>query len=333
LSTGVTVVIVNYNAGSALLRCLAALRRQTLPHVVLVVDNASRDGSIRAAFDAFPTVRMLPLRHNVGFGRAVNLAARRIGSDQVMVTLNPDTIPDEDFLAQLVARLTADPELAAAAGTLVFTRTPDIIASAGVRVHRNGVALDHRLGERLDRIAPPEPVFGASGGAAAYRVSAFRDAGGFAEPFFLYLEDVDLSWRLRLRGWSAVSVPAAVARHDYSAASGEGSPLKRRLLARNRIWTLARCLPRTLWLRDRRQILAFDVVAMAYGLSRFDRAATRGRIEGIAALPARLHERRSIQAATVVAPEDIGSWIHPAIAPRELLRLRSLTGRLAARHA
>jgi GT2 family glycosyltransferase len=329
MSPKVSVVIVNHNAGDALPRCLSALRRQTLRHEVLVVDNASCDSSSREAFESFPETTFLPLRHNVGFSRAVNLGARRLTADGVMVTLNPDTIPDDHFLESLVDPLLTNPEVAATAGTLVFTSAPDVIASAGVCVHRNGVALDYRLGERLDRDSPAEPVFGVSGGAAAYRTSAFRTVGGFAEPFFLYLEDVDLSWRMRLQGWNAVSVPSAVARHDYSATSGEGSDLKRRLLARNRIWTLARCLPELIWARDRRQILAFDVLAMLHGLMRLDGATIRGRIEGIAALPARLCERRPIQQAAVVEPEELSRWIMPPVAPRELLRLRKLTGQLA----
>src|SRR5206468_12688963 len=122
-----------------------------------------------------------------------------------------------------------------------------------------------RLGERVTQAGEPLPVFGASGGAAAYRLDVFREIGGFCEPFFLYLEDVDFAWRLRLHGWEAVWAPAARATHVYSASAGEGSPLKRRLQARNRIWTLARCLPSEMWVRDWRAILAFDVGAVGYG--------------------------------------------------------------------
>jgi GT2 family glycosyltransferase len=324
-----TVVIVNFNAGDDLLRCLAALRAQTVPHPILIMDNASSDDSTRRAYDKYRDIRIVPLRRNLGFARAVNLAAARIAETaDVMVTLNPDTIPREDFLEQLISPLGDNASLAATAGTLVFTSEPDIIASAGIRVHRNGVALDARLGERIED-GDPVPVFGASGGAAAYRLDTFRALGGYCEPFFLYLEDVDLAWRMRLQGKETLSVPAAIASHRYSRAAGEGSPLKRRLLARNRLWTMARCLPASAWRRDWMHILAFDALAASHALMTRDAAAARGRLEGVAGLLLRMHERRAIQ-QSATAGTSVVEWLAEPIRPTELLRLRRLTKRLAS---
>jgi GT2 family glycosyltransferase len=330
----VAVVLVNYNGAEHLPACLAALAAQSVAHRTLVVDNASRDGSARSAHAAFPDVAFIPLRRNVGFARAVNLAAERLeGSADVLVTLNPDTVPAPEFLEQLLVPLHADPEVASVAGTLVFASRPDVIASAGIVVHRNGVALDARLGE--PRPAPgsdPEAVFGASGGAAAFRLAAFRAVGGFPEAFFMYLEDVDLAWRLRAAGWRAVWAPGALATHAYSATAREGSPFKRRLLARNRLWTLARCLPREAWARDWRSIVWFDIVASVASLVYGDWAALRGRVEGILGLPLRLSERTKViqQASTCRSWALLDPWIAPPISIRRLLRLRRMTARLAA---
>ena len=333
-ATRVTVVLVNYNGGPHLQRCLAALERQTLPHDTLVLDNASQDGSARSACDAFSAVAFVPLRRNVGFARAVNLAAARVvDRADVLVTLNPDTVPAPGFLAALVAPIGADPRVASVAGTLVFASAPHIIASAGIVVHRNGVALDARLGEpRPAPATPAEPVFGASGGAAAFRLGAFLEAGGFAEAFFMYLEDVDLAWRLRARGWDAVWAPGALATHAYSASSGEGSPLKRRLLARNRIWTLARGLPKEAWARDWRSIVLFDIVALVTSVIGGDWPALRGRVEGLVGLPLRLLERTKTRpdACNERDWEAHEPWIVPAVGFRRLLQLRRLTARLAA---
>lgn len=326
----VTIVIVNYNGGRSILDCLGALARQSVKHHIVVIDNASTDGSPHAIHSAFPTVSILPLRRNVGFARAVNIAASRIEHDGAMITLNPDTLPRPGFVESLVKPLAEEPPLGSTAGTLVFSSNPAIIASAGIRVHRNGVALDEGLGERLDSAADDvRPVFGASGGAAAFRLSAFRAVGGLCEPFFLYLEDVDLAWRLRLRGWHCVNVPWAVATHDYSSSAGEGSSFKRRLLARNRIWTLARCLPKEIWIRDRAAIVAFDLLAVGYGTLTFDTASLQGRAAAIAKLPLRLHERRHIHGASNVDATTIADWIQPEISPRRLRELRRLTGSLA----
>lgn len=325
----VSVAIVNYNGGRTILPCLTALSGQLDPHEILIVDNASSDGSVRLIHDTFPTARIIPLRRNLGFARAVNIAAARVEHDGALIALNPDTIPGAGFVEALVRPLEDNPRIGSTAGTLVFSSDPTTIASAGISVHRNGVALDDRLGQRLGDRTAVCPVFGASGGAAAYRLSAFRDAGGFCDAFFLYLEDVDLAWRLRLRGWDSVNVSSAVATHDYSSSSGEGSAFKRRLLARNRIWTLARCLPKELWIRDRAAILAFDLLAAGHGTITCDTASLRGRIAALAGLPRRLRERNTIQSASSVAVADIDRWIQPAVSPHRLLALRRLTGSLA----
>ena len=329
----VVIVVVNYNGRGHLATCLASLAEQTRPHRVLVIDNASSDGSARAARQLFPAVSFIPLRTNVGFARAVNVAASRIGADaDVLVTLNPDTRAEPDFLARLVGPLEHDARLGSVAGTLVFATRPEVVASAGIDVHRNGVALDARLGERRpagDLVAVP--VFGASGGAAAYRLSAFREVGGFPEPFFLYLEDVDLAWRLRMAGWDAVWAPGAVAAHAYSASAKEGSALKRRLLARNRLWTLARCLPGDFWASDWRSIVWYDALAFAWSVVTRDWAATRGRLEGLALLPVRLAERTKTSSLASTDWRTLDIWIKPPVSIVRLRQLRALTAQLAQR--
>ena len=324
----VTAVIVNYNGARYLERGIASLLDQSLRPHIMVVDNASTDGSARAVFERFPEVEIVPLRRNRGFARAVNLAARRTRSP-VLVLLNLDAVAEHEFVERLTAPVFKRPEIGSAAGTLVFERAPTTVASAGIAVHSNGVAIDTSLGEPLQRETEPAPVFGASGGAAALRRSAFLDAGGFPEAFFLYLEDVDLAWRLRLLGWESLCVPSAVARHAYSASAGEGSPFKRRLLARNRLWTIARVWPDELLHAGASSIAAHDVLALAHGVVTVDRAALRGRAEGLAGLPLRLCERRGIQRGRVAAPADLAGWVRPSLSPRKLLELRRLTRRLA----
>lgn len=327
----ITIVIVNFNGGRSILRCLDALTAQAKASDILVIDNASSDGSARRIHAAFPDIRLLPLRRNVGFARAVNIAADTVEHDGSIIVLNPDTVPGYGFVVSLVEPLVHDPRLGSTAGTLVFSTNPAVVASAGIRVHRNGVAIDAGLGTRLDDNPNTiVPVFGASGGAAAYRLRAFREAGGFCESFFLYLEDVDLAWRLRLLGWKCVNVRAAIATHDYSSSAGEGSAFKRRLLARNRIWALARCLPREIWTRDRAAILAFDLLAAGHGTATLDTASLHGRAAAIAGLPWRLRERQSIQARSGDGAESIAPWILPAISPRRLTSLRRLTRSLAS---
>jgi GT2 family glycosyltransferase len=329
LAAEVTAIIVNYNGAQHLERSITSLLGQSLRPHILVVDNASTDGSAAAAFKRFPEVEFLPLRRNTGFARAINTAMLHTTSP-VIVLLNLDAEAEPEFVERLTTPLFARPGLGSVAGTLVFARDPDTVASAGIAVHRNGVAIDAGLGEPVRREIEPTPVFGASGGAAALRRTAFLEAGGLPEPFFLYLEDVDLAWRLRLLGWESVWAPGAVARHAYSASAGEGSPFKRRLLARNRLWTIARVWPDEVLRDGAAAITMHDVLALAYSAATLDRAALWGRAEGIAGLPFRLCERRDIQRKRVAEPAALEGWVRPSLTPRRLLELRRLTQRLAA---
>jgi GT2 family glycosyltransferase len=326
----IDVIIVNYRSGDMLLRCLEALQKQTRAHRVQIVDNASGDGSPRQIVDAFPHVSMLPLRRNTGFARAVNIAAKR-SSAGIIVTLNPDTIPAETFIEEISRPFQDSPNLASVAGTLLFESHPDIIASAGIEVHRNGVAIDSRLGQSHAPSRGFEPVFGPSAGAAAYSREAFLEVGGLAEPLFMYLEDVDLAWRLRLGGYESVWSRGATVLHSYSASSGEGSDFKRRLLARNRLWTLIRCLPDEIWHRDKLRILGYDSLALAHSVATLDWPALTGRASGYLGMLPRLVERDRIQSKTRADIAFIDSWIRPEISPLRLRYLRRMTGRLATR--
>jgi GT2 family glycosyltransferase len=319
---------VHHNGRERLAGCLAALSGQSLPHETIVVDSASTDGSLAPLVKQFPAVRFIPLGRNVGFARGANIGAQAAGERaDIIVTLNPDTVPDREFLVRITEPFD-DRTVASAAGRLLFASAPDTIASEGIRVFRNGVALDAGLGEPVAASAARE-IFGPSGGAAAYRLDAFREAGGFCDAFFLYLEDVDLAWRLRLLGWRSICVPTATATHAYSASSIEGSPFKRRHLSRNRLWTIARCLPSELWRRDRWEIARFDAAALAWAAVHGDTALQAGRIEALARIAPRLCERREIQRAVSVDAGSLSRWVEPSPHRSELLRLRRLTASLA----
>jgi GT2 family glycosyltransferase len=305
---------------------LASLAQQTTPHQTIIVDNASTDDSARAAHSAYPQHSYLPLRRNTGFAHAANLIAEKATTD-IIVFVNPDMTLAPDFVEKIVAPFDGTARLGAVAGTLVFDSAPSIIASAGIEIHRNGVAIDRLLGQP-NSAQILEPIFGASGGAAAYRRTAFLDVGGFPDHFFMYLEDVDLALRLQLRGWDAVWQPHAVARHAYSASAVEGSPFKRKLIARNRIWTLARCFPASLLPASAPSMALYDLMALSYGIIR-DRPAAIGRVEAFARLLPRWCERREI------APDEgevqrIAAWLKPAISPFTLRKLRQITARFAS---
>jgi GT2 family glycosyltransferase len=273
---------------------------------------------------------VLALPENRGFagGTAAGIAAAR---GELLLLINDDAMAEPGCVAALWAALRDGTSAGMAAGVLTFSRRPDRVASAGIRFQGDGVATDLHLG--LPTAALPEaprPIFGASGGLALLRRPLIDDVGSFELTFFNYLEDVDLAWRARLRGWDAVLAPAARARHVYSATGGQGSPFKQRLLARNRLRVIVRCLPAPL-LRDcLPAILAYDALAVAYALLRRQPAIATGRAEAIAELRKLLAQRRAIQARRTAALGELASWIEPAPPPWTALKTQRRLGQLLA---
>ncbi len=317
-----TIVIVNWNGARLLPACLEALRTQIRPaNEIIVVDNGSRDASLDLLARRFPEVRVLALPRNLGMGGGTNVGIRA-SEGEIVVALNNDTIADPGWLAALLAPLEADPTLGATMSTMLFAHAPEWIAAAGITVHRNGLALEDLSGVRYADLPPtPRPIFGPTGGATAYRRTMLDDIGLFDPDFFMYLEDVDLAWRARLRGWSSLHIPQATIRHIYSASSGQGSPLKSFHLARNRLWTLRKCLPSALARRHGAAIVAYDLAACAYALLTNDRASLHGRLAGLGG-GAIGRKRRKIRARRTASIDALERWLLPAPTACELLSNR-----------
>ncbi len=241
----VLVVIVAYNAGEHLQRCVDALERQTFQDWRAVLwDNASSDGALDALRTG-PRVEVVRCAENLGFAAANNRAAERAASHYI-ATLNPDAFPEPDWLERLVAAAKA--HQAAAVGSLqIDDADPAILDGAGDCMSIAGVAWRGGYGQPRS-VAPAEAVeiFSPCAAAALYRRDAFDALGGFEERFFCYYEDVDLGFRLRLAGGRCVLEPKAVVRHVGSASSDKVSGFAEYHGTRNRLWTFMRDMPTAL---------------------------------------------------------------------------------------
>lgn len=324
-----SVIIVTWNGLQYLSACLAALMPQ-LPAAaeVIVVDNGSSDGTCAWLRANAPTVHVVALRENIGFAGGTT-AGLRAAHGELLLLLNNDAFVEPGFVAALLDVMHTRPEIGAAGGVLTFAHRPDLVASAGIRLRRDGVALDMWPGRAVDDLPPaPVAVAGPSGAAALYRRALLEDVGLLEPSFFAYLEDVDLAFRALLRGWQSVVVPAARARHVYSATAGQGSPFKQHLLGRNRLRVLLRCLPAPLLLRCMPAMLVYDVLAVGYAVATRQPAMIRGRMAALRELPHLLRERHEIQKRRTAPLADIERWLEPWAAPwitlREQRRLEAL---------
>ncbi len=233
------VVIPTLNACERLADAVASLEAQTFPVDIVVVDNASSDGTLQMLAKRFPRVTVVRNTENLGFGRAVNRGAREAGDADVIILVNNDAVCAPDFVARLLAPF-EDPAVGMVAGVLLQAAAPDLIDSAGIELDTTLGSWDYLWNRPVTALATADDPIGPCGGAAAYRASAFVELGGFDEALFAYWEDVDLALRLGAAGWRCVLAPDARAVHEHGQTLGAASPAARQLEAFGRGYVLAK---------------------------------------------------------------------------------------------
>jgi GT2 family glycosyltransferase len=262
-SVAVTVVVVTWQGAHLLPTCLRSLSAQTVPHQVLLVDNGSTDGTRDLVIRDYPGVQVLWLDRNTGFAGGVSAALSQIRTPYFAL-LNNDAAAEPDWLERSLATLDADESIAAVTARMLLWRhdaeSPGMINNAGVNLVSGGYGADRGL-HQPD--APPfdEPVevFGFSGGAAVLRTCAVQAVGGMPAQFFLYYEDTDLSWRLRLAGWRIRYEASARVYHRHGATSSLQSDLFAYYNERNRLLMLLRCAPAAFAIRQAARFCATTV--------------------------------------------------------------------------
>jgi GT2 family glycosyltransferase len=232
----VSVVVVNYNGADSLERCVRAVLEGSDPadSEILIVDNASADGSPAiaerlAAEDE--RVRLLRSPMNRGYAGAVNFALPEARGDHLAV-LNMDVVVSRGWLDPLVSLLEATPEAGAACPLIVLESDPERINAAGQKLNVTGLGFNRWL-EKPREKAGTEPfrTAGLHGAAFLIRKELLERLGGWDETGFLYFEDVELSWLLRIAGTEIWCVPGSTVTHDYHLTM---FPHKLFLLERNR---------------------------------------------------------------------------------------------------
>lgn len=232
-----SAVVVSYNTREALLECLHSLAREAPGAQVIVVDNASTDGSAEAARAAFPSAMVVANNENVGFARANNQALRLATAARVLL-LNSDAVLRPDAVDALHSALDGDPRIAIAGprtlnedGTVQVSFGPDLTLVSEWRQRRlvRGVARrDPRALATATSLAatPAEPDW-ISASCLLARRDALLAVEGFDEGFFLYEEDADLCLRLRAAGWRVVFEPRATVVHQGGGSMAALGPRAR----------------------------------------------------------------------------------------------------------
>ncbi|HOG82082.1 MAG TPA: glycosyltransferase family 2 protein [Smithellaceae bacterium] len=307
-----TVIIVNWNSGKMLAECLRRLNMQTLqPVKVIVVDNASTDGSLTRAGKPADNVTLLQMDANLGFAAANNRALAQCDTEFVAL-LNPDAFPEADWLEQLLASAHAHPNAAAFGSRQLCLENPGILDGIGDIYHASGLAWRDRYGERQQKqdLASRE-IFSPCAAAALYRLRALREAGGFDEDFFCYLEDVDLGFRLRLAGHRAVYVPEAVVHHAGAAsAGGQWSDFAVYHGYRNPVWVFVKNMPSPLFwillpLHIAINLASFPASVFLFPERSRGKLLLKAKKDALKGLPLMWRKRRRIQAGRAASILEI----------------------------
>ena len=208
----VSVVVVNWNGREYLDDCLSSLLKQSHEEMELIlVDNASGDGSVEYVRGRFPQVRVIRNERNLGFGAAANRGIKEAKGPFVLF-LNNDLYIEEDCIKELLNTLEGD-GVGGAVPKILFFERPDRINSFGITMNYLGLACPKHFGQPDRRDLTEEET--ACGGIILTRKELFQEIGGFDEEMFLYHEDSDLSWRMRLKGKRLVVNPKAILYHKY----------------------------------------------------------------------------------------------------------------------
>jgi GT2 family glycosyltransferase len=294
----VAVLIVNYNSGGMLARCLEALARQTLRDFqVVVVDNASTDGSADGIDARYPDVALVRADGNLGFAAGNNLALGHVRGARWIALLNPDAFAEPDWLERFLTAALAESRFIFFGCRMLLADTPRVLDGTGDTYHVSGASWRRDHGIRAeDGVSEPGEIFGPCAAAALYSRAALEEVGGFDESYFCYHEDVDLAFRLRLRGHRCWYVPDAVVHHVSSGITGRRSDFATYHGHRNLVWTYVKDMPWLLFWLFLPLHLALNILSIATGAPRGQLGVVlRAKRDALRGLGQVLRQRRRIQ--------------------------------------
>lgn len=248
----VSVIILNWNGEAMLRRFLPDVVANTEDAIadVIVADNGSDDGSLKYVRSTFPQVKIMEFDRNYGFAEGYNRALASVATP-LSVLLNSDVAPAAGWLAPLVRYMDDNQQCAACQPKILSAENPSVFEFAGAAggfLDRHGYP--YCRGRIFSHVEPDRGQYDssieidwASGAALMVRTRLYVEAGGLDAAFFAHMEEIDLCWRLRLRGYTIAAVPASVVYHLGGGTLPAENPRKTYLNFRNNLLMLYKNLP------------------------------------------------------------------------------------------
>ena len=303
----VTVLIVNWNSGELLDKCLKHLIEQTImPEKIIVIDNASIDNSIENV-ETYKNIVLRKINSNLGFAAGNNRAIEECDTEWVAL-LNPDAFPEPDWLEALIIATRQYPDIIAFGCRQLCQDNLSVIDGVGDVYHVSGSVWREHHGlpqQSVDLVS--KEIFSPCAAAALYKRQELIELGGFDEDYFCYLEDVDLGFRLRLAGFKAMCVSNAVVHHVGSASTGgQHSDFSIYHGHRNLVWTYIKNMPGFLfWLLLPLHFLLNIVTIILFMVRGKFKVILRSKWDAIKGVPCMWAKRKQIQRDRKVTITDI----------------------------
>ena len=306
LSQSVAVIIVNYNGGELLLRCLSALSKQSRqPERIILVDNNSDDFSADQISIRFPEVETLSLSDNTGFAAANNLAVDKLKGIDWVALLNPDAYAEPDWLENLLTGAGQHPEFSFF-GCRMLAMEENKLDGTGDVYHVSGASWRRDHGKSSELRQQSGEILSPSGAAALFRRNVYLEAGGFNEDFFCYMEDVDLGLRLQLLGYRCFYIAEAVVTHQGSGLVGRYSDFQVYHGHRNLVWVYLMNMPSPwIWIYLPQHLL-YNIASIVLFIFRGKTVVIlRSKIAAIKGLSRAWQRRKEIQTTARIQASEL----------------------------
>lgn len=241
-----SVIVLNYNAKNFIEKCLSSLYKLNYPksrYQIVFVDNASVDGSVKLVKEKFPSIKIIKNKKNLGFSAGNNVALRTIKSDYYIL-INVDMFVDRNWLINLVKVAKADDRIGLCASKILIMSDKTKINYAGGWINFIGFAWPRGFKQKdSKKFNKMEETGYTAGGALLIKKEVLEKVGLLEEDFFMYYDDIDYSWRVKLFGFKTMYVPQAVIYHNYQGSSEISQNVVKKFyyLEKNRLETLIKC--------------------------------------------------------------------------------------------
>jgi GT2 family glycosyltransferase len=328
----VSLIIVTWNSSAHLDRCLTCLVAQTYKYFeAIIIDNGSTDNCTSKVKDRWPelVLHVKHLNENQGFASANNIGAR-LARGHWLVLLNADAFPEPEWLESLIATSELHPQFASFSSRQLQTNHPKFLDGAGDAYHVSGFAWRRYIGyPAIGYGEKMTELFSPCAAAAMYLREAFLEVGGFDEDFFSYFEDVDLGFRLQLRGYRCLYAPDAVVHHVGSATFGKRSDFAFYHSHRNLIWTFVKNMPSLMFWRYLPAHIMANLIYICYYILRGrGKILWKAKLDALRGLPEVLRKRRDIQLKRKITNRELlkvmeHGWLQPYLLEYHLRRVLS----------